>query len=118
MVQSKQEIKDRFQAYESQMADFIHDIQHSLNQAEIDRSSNKMIRDKMAEIIEHLAPGFDWYHEVFGPKANRLTPEVHKKIDGWMKELTAQIDAENSQRDLELRRQRKVLMDSMDGINV
>ena len=115
MVQSKQEIKDRFQAYESQMADFIHDIQSSLNQAEIDRSSNKMIRDKMAEIIERVAPGFDWYHEVFGP-ANRLTPEVHKKIDEWLKILNPQIEAENREREVEIQKRHKVLMDSMDNV--
>src|SRR5215469_12542684 len=116
MVQSKIEIKDRFKAYEDKMADFIHDIQSSLNQAEIDRSSNKMIRDKMAEIIERVAPGFDWYHEVFGPKANRLTPEVHKKIDEWLKILNPQIEAENREREVEIQKRHKVLMDSMDNV--
>ena len=64
-----------------------------------------------------MAPGLDWFHEVFGPKANRLTPEAHEKIEEMLKILTPQIDADNRQRNLELQKQHKALMDSM-GTNV
>jgi hypothetical protein len=111
MAQSKQEIKDRFQAYESKMAEFVHNIQTSLKSEETQHKVSSLVMAKMREILDRVAP--DWYQEVFGPRANKLTPEAHKKVDEWHKILTAQIDAENSQRDLELQKQRKVLIDSM-----
>ena len=73
--------------------------------------------DKMGEILDRVAPDLDWFHEVFGPKANRLTPEAHEKINEMLKILTSKIDTENSQRDLELQKQHKALMDSI-GTNV
>ena len=72
--------------------------------------------DKMREILDRTAPG--WFQEVFGPNAHRLTPEVHKKIDGWLKILTPQIEAENREREVEIQKRHKVLMDSMDCTNV
>jgi len=113
MAQSKQEIKDRFQAYESKMAEFVHDIQVRLNQEETSRSTNKMVRDKMIEVLDRVVPS--WFQEVYGPRADRLTPKQHEKVKESLKILSAQIDADDRQRDLELQRQRKVLMDSMDG---
>jgi integrase len=115
MDQSRQEIKDRFQAYESKMAQFVHDIKRELNYEERSSSISKLVMDKMTEILDHVAP--DWFQEVYGPNAHRLTPKAHEKINGWLKILTAQIDAENSQRDLELQKQKKVLIDSI-GTNV
>jgi len=38
MTQSKQEIKDQFQAYEAKMNEFVHDIQSRLNQKEASKS--------------------------------------------------------------------------------
>ena len=75
MVQSKQEIKDRFQAYESKMAEFVHDIQSRLNQEETSRPYHDLMLDKMREILDRMALG--WFQEVFGPKAHRLTPKAH-----------------------------------------
>jgi len=108
MAQSKQEIKDRFQACESKMAEFVHDIHE-----ERSRSTNELVRDKMIEILDRVAPS--WYQEVFGPKANRLTPKTHEKLNESLKIVESLIDVENRQRDLELQKQRKVLIDSMDG---
>jgi len=115
MVQSKQEIKDRFQAYEDKMAEFIHDIQSRLNQEETSRPYRHLMLDKMREILDRTAPG--WFQEVFGPKASRLSPEANEKIKEWLKILNPQIDAENREREVEIQNQRKVLMDSM-GTNV
>jgi hypothetical protein len=115
MAQSKQEIKDRFQAYESKMAEFVHDIKRELNYEERSSSISKLVMDKMTEILDRVAP--DWFQEVYGPNAHRLTPKAHEKINGWLKILTAQIDAENRDRDLELQKQKKVLIDSI-GTNV
>jgi integrase/recombinase XerD len=112
MAQSKQEIKDRFEVYESKMAQFVHDIKSELNYEERSNSISKLVMDKMTEILDHVAP--DWFQEVYGPNAHRLTPKAHEKINGWLRILTAQIDAENSQRDLELQKQKKVLIDSID----
>jgi hypothetical protein len=111
MVQSKQEIKDRFQVYESKMAGFVHDIQARLNQEETSRSTSKLVMEEMREILDRVAP--DWYQEVYGPHARRLTPEAHEKINEMLKYCTSQIDVENSQRDLELQKQHNVLIDSM-----
>jgi len=111
MDQSKQEIKDQFQAYESKLADFIRDTQSRLNQEETSRSNDKMVTDKMREILDRVGP--DWFQEVFGPKAHRLTPKALEKAKEFLKILTSQMDAESRQRDLELQKQRKVLIDSM-----
>jgi hypothetical protein len=115
MAQSKQEIKDRFQAYESKMAEFVHDIKRELNYEERSSSISKLVMDKMTEILDRVAP--DWFQEVYGPNAHRLTPKAHEKINGWLKILTSHIDAENRDRDLELQKQKKVLIDSI-GTNV
>jgi hypothetical protein len=117
MAQSKQEIKDRFQAYESKMAEFVHDIQASLNHEETQHKVSTLVMQKMREILGRVAP--DWYQEVYGPNAHKLSdnPKAVEKINEWIKILTAQIDAENRQRDLELQKQRKILIDSM-GTNV
>jgi integrase len=115
MAQSKQEIKDRFQAYESKMAEFVHDIQASLNHEETQHKISTLVMKKMTEILDRVAP--DWFQEVYGPNAQRLTPKAHEKINGWLKVLTSQIDAENRERDLELQKQKKVLIDSI-GTNV
>jgi uncharacterized protein YgfB (UPF0149 family) len=58
-----------------------------------------------------------WFHEVFGPEAHRLTPEANEKINEMLKICTSQIDADNRQRDLELQKQHKTLMDSI-GTNI
>jgi len=93
------------------MAEFVHDIQSRLNQEETSRPYRGLM-DKMREILDRTAPG--WFQEVFGPNAHRLTPTAREKIEEFKKILTSQIDAENRQRDLEIQKQRKVLMDSMD----
>ena len=62
-------------------------IQSRLNQAETSRSVSKMVMDKMGEILDRVAPDLDWFHEVFGPKANRLTPEAHEKINEMLKDI-------------------------------
>jgi hypothetical protein len=113
MAQSKQEIKDRFQAYESKMAEFVHDIQVRLNTEERSSSTKKLVMDKMTEILDRVAPS--WFQEIYGPKANRLTPKGLEKVKESIKIVTSIADAENHQRDLELQKQKKVLMDSMDG---
>jgi hypothetical protein len=95
--------------------EFVHDIKSELNYEERSSSIRKLVMDKMIEILDRVAP--DWYQEVYGPNAQRLTPKAHEKIKEWLKILTAQIDAENSQRDLELQKQKKVLIDSM-GTNI
>jgi len=46
-----------------------------------------MVMDKMGEILDRVAPDLDWFHEVFGPKANRLTPEAHEKINEMLKDI-------------------------------
>jgi integrase/recombinase XerD len=115
MAQSKQEIKDRFEVYESKMAEFVHDIKSELNYEERSNSISKLVMDKMTEILDRVAP--DWFQEVYGPNAQRLTPKAHEKIKEWLKILTTQIDAENRERDLELQKQKKVLIDSI-GTNV
>jgi hypothetical protein len=115
MVQSKQEIKDRFQAYESKMAQFVHDIQASLNHEEGQHKISTLVMKKMTEILDRVAP--DSFQEVYGPNTQRLTPKAHGKINGWLKVLTSQMDAENRERDLELQKQKKVLIDST-GTNI
>ena len=93
------------------MAEFVHDIQSRLNQAEKSESSSSLVMEKMREILDRVAP--DWFHEVFGPKANRFTPKTLEKMDEWLKILTSQINTDDRQRDLELHKKHKVLMDSM-----
>jgi uncharacterized protein YicC (UPF0701 family) len=65
---SKQEIRDQFQAYESQMTEFVYDIQGRLNQVEASKSSHNFMLDRMREILDRTAP--NWFEEVFGPKAS------------------------------------------------
>jgi hypothetical protein len=86
MLQSKQEIKDRFEVYESKMAEFVHDIQLRLRSEESQHEVSSQVMGRMREILDRVAP--DWYEEVIGPKEHKLTPEMSKKIDGWLKELT------------------------------
>jgi hypothetical protein len=50
----------------------------------------------------------------YGPKAHRLTPKAKEKIQELQKILTPLIDAENRQRDLELQKQRKVLVETLN----
>jgi hypothetical protein len=97
------------------MAEVVHDLQSRLNQEEVSRPYRDFMLDKMMEILDRAAPG--WFQEVYGPAAHRLAPEDKEKIQEMLKILTPQIDAENRQRDLELQKQKKVLIDSM-GTNV
>jgi hypothetical protein len=99
------------------MAEFVHDIQANLNHEETQHKVSTLVMQKMREILDRVAP--DWYQEVYGPNAHKLSdnPKAVEKINEWIKILTAQIDAENRQRDLELQKQRKILIDSM-GTNV
>jgi small-conductance mechanosensitive channel len=120
MAQSKQEIKDQFQAYEDKIHEFVHDIQSSLNQEEKSRPSltpgslNFMLK-KMREILDHKAPG--WYDQIFGPgaSAHRLTPKTQKKIEELLKEVTPLIEADNRQRDLALQKRREILVKTLDS---
>jgi integrase/recombinase XerD len=113
MVQSKQEIKDQFQAYEAKMNEFVHDVQSRLISEE-EQSNRVFVMDKMREILDRTAPG--WFDEVFGPgaSAHRLTPKGQEKIQQLLKEVTPLIDAENRQRDLELEERRKVLVNTLN----
>jgi hypothetical protein len=61
MAQSKQEIKDRFQAYEAKMVDFVHDMQSRLNGAEMATSTRSLVMKEMTEKLDRVAPG--WYQE-------------------------------------------------------
>jgi DNA polymerase sigma len=112
MAQSKQEIKEQFQAHEAKMNEFVHDIQSRLNQEEAARPYRNMMVDKMREILDRVAPG--WFQEVYGSKARRLTTKDKEKIEELLKILTPQIDAENRQKDLELQKQRKVLVKTLE----
>ena len=115
MLQSRQEIKDRFQEYESKMAEFVHDIQTSLRSEESKHEVSSLVMKKMREILDRVAPG--WFDEVYGPgaAAHKLTPKAREKVNEWIKILTAQIDDENRHRDLELQNRRKALEDSIDS---
>jgi integrase len=113
LAQSKQEIKDQFQAYEAKMNEFVHDIQGRLNQEEVSRPYHNSMLDKMREILDRTAPG--WFDEVYGPGARRLTPKAKEKIEEMDKIITPLIDAENRQRDLELQRRRKSLVKTLDS---
>jgi hypothetical protein len=66
----------------------------------------------MIEILDHAAPG--WFQEVYGPGARRLAPKDKEKIEELLKILTPQIDAENRQRDLELQKQHKILVKTLE----
>jgi hypothetical protein len=114
MAQSKQEIKDQFQAYEAKMNEFVHDIQSRLNQEEVSRPYRSFRLNTMTEILDRTAPG--WFDEVYGPgtSAHRLTPKGQEKIQQLLKEVTPLIEAENRQRDLELQKQRKILVKTLD----
>jgi integrase/recombinase XerD len=114
MAQSKQEIKDQFQAYEAKMNEFVHDIQSRAYSEEREQSARDFVNDKMTEILDRTAPG--WFEEVYGPgaPAHRLTPKGQEKIQQLLKEVTPLIEAENRQRDLELQRQRKILMNTLE----
>jgi integrase len=83
ILQSKQEIKDRFEAYESKMAEFIHDVGVKLN----DNQSH-------SELL----------HEIL----NKNT-KVNPKLKELLRAYTSKLDAE----DLEIRSRRKALKDSI-----
>jgi hypothetical protein len=68
--------------------------------------------DKMKEILDRAAPG--WFQGLHDPRASRLTPKAKEKIEELLKILTPKIDAENRQRDLELQKQRKILVKSLN----
>jgi hypothetical protein len=112
MAQSKQEIRDQFQAYEAKMNEFVQDIQSRLNQEEVSRPYHNFMLDNMIEILDRAAPG--WFQEVYGPKAHRLTPKGKEKIEELRKILTPLIEADNRQRDLELQKQRKILVKTLN----
>jgi hypothetical protein len=112
MAQSKQEIRDQFQAYEAKMNEFVQDIQSRLNQEEVSRPYHNFMLDNMIEILDRAAPG--WFQEVYGPKAHRLTPKDKEKIEELRKVLTPLIEADNRQRDLELQKQRKILVKTLN----
>jgi small-conductance mechanosensitive channel len=113
MAQSKQEIKDQFQAYEAKINEFVHDIQSMLPSKE-EESALNFTMDKMREILDRAVPG--WFEEVYGPgaAAHRLTPQGKEKIKELDKILEPLIEAENRQRDLELQKRRKTLMKTLN----
>jgi integrase len=86
----QQEIKDRFEAYESKMAEFIYDIKARLN-----LENNK----SQSELVE----------EVFSSDKIADNPRA-KKLKEQLRIYASKIDAEDRQRDLELQKQRKVLL--------
>jgi hypothetical protein len=113
MAQSKQEIKDQFQAYDTKMNEFVHDIQSRLI-SEVEQSDCDFMLDKMREILDRTAPG--WFEEVYGPgaAAHRLTPKAKEKMKKLLEEITPLIEAENRQRDLEIQKQYKILMNTLE----
>ncbi len=57
MTQSRQQIKDQFQAYEAKMNEFVHEIQNRLNQGEVSRPYRNFRLKKMTEILDREVPG-------------------------------------------------------------